>query len=175
LGEKEAGIGPLAAGEVTFIHFRAVVTEDGSHSLQERHMLFDLTTVLVFILAAAVFIVFNLLLGKLLRPRKPDAEKLSTYECGIEPIGSAYVQFNIRFYVIALVFIIFDVEIALLYPWVTVFNDPDATGQLIALIKVAIFVGNLFVGFVYVWVKGDLDWVMASKTVVRGQEQRKAG
>jgi NADH-quinone oxidoreductase subunit A len=67
------------------------------------------------------------------------------------------------------------VEIALLYPWVTVFNDPDAMGQLVALIKVAIFVGNLFVGFVYVWVKGDLDWVMASKTVVRGQEQRKAG
>src|SRR5215510_11918930 len=99
-------------------------------------------------------------LGMLLRPAKPSPSKLTTYECGEPPSGPAWINFNIRFYLIALVFVIFDVELAFVYPVVTVFRDWIARGQgAFALAEIVVFVGILAVGLVYVWVKGDLEWL----------------
>ena len=92
----------------------------------------------------------------ILSPRKnKGGDKLLSYECGEIPEGSAWVQFNIRFYVIALIFLIFDVEIVFLFPWAVVYQELG----LLAFIEAFIFVVILVVGFAYVWIKGDLDWV----------------
>jgi len=91
----------------------------------------------------------------MLRPSRPNPAKNSTYECGEEAVGSAWVKFNIRFYVVALIFIIFDVEVVFLYPWATVFKSLGV----FALVEVLVFAGILILGLVYAWVKGDLDWV----------------
>ncbi len=99
-------------------------------------------------------------LGALLRPSNPHPGKLATYECGEPPSGPAWINFNIRFYLIALVFVIFDVELAFIYPVAAVFRDWVAKGRgLFALVELAIFVGILAVGLVYVWAKGDLQWL----------------
>ncbi len=95
--------------------------------------------------------------GRILRPNRPTPEKLTTYECGEEAIGSAWIQFNVRFYIIALIFLIFDVEIAILFPWATIFKKPGM--GLLVLGEILIFTLVLVVGFVYVWVKGDLEWL----------------
>ncbi|MHC4606532.1 MAG: NADH-quinone oxidoreductase subunit A, partial [Planctomycetota bacterium] len=84
-------------------------------------------------------------------------EKLAVYECGEETIGTAWVQFNVRFYVIALIFLIFDVEIALLFPWTTIFKTPGLGPLVFA--EMLVFVGILVVAFAYVWVKRDLEWL----------------
>jgi NADH-quinone oxidoreductase subunit A len=118
-------------------------------------MLADYGNVLIFLLLGAGFVGFNLLLGSLLRPRKPSPEKLSTYECGEEPVGGSWIQFNIRFYVIALDFIIFDVEVALLYPWAVVARDFGWYG----FSAVLIFIFVLLLGLAYAWRKGALEWV----------------
>ncbi|MBM4261921.1 MAG: NADH-quinone oxidoreductase subunit A [Deltaproteobacteria bacterium] len=123
-------------------------------------MLFDFANVLVFTALGLGFVGVNLLIGKLLRPANPQTRKLSTYECGEPSTGSAWVNFNIRFYLVALIFIIFEVEIAFIVPVAVVFKDAIAAGEgVTALIKVLIFVGVLFLGLVYSWVKGDLDWI----------------
>jgi NADH-quinone oxidoreductase subunit A len=99
-------------------------------------------------------------LGMLLRPSNPSPGKLTTYECGEPPSGSAWINFNIRFYLIALVFVIFDVELAFVYPIAAVFKRWIAEGRGgIALFELFAFVGILFLGLVYVWVKGDLEWL----------------
>jgi NADH-quinone oxidoreductase subunit A len=99
-------------------------------------------------------------LGVLLRPANPHPGKLTTYECGEPPSGPAWINFNIRFYLIALVFVIFDVELAFVYPVTAVFRDWVARGQgAVALAEVGAFLGILFLGLVYVWVKGDLQWI----------------
>ena len=109
-----------------------------------------------------------LILQHLLSPRKnKGGDKLLSYECGEVPEGSAWVQFNIRFYVIALIFLIFDVEIVFLFPWAVVYHELG----LLAFIEAFLFVLILVVGFIYVWVKGDLDWV---KMNVRHGEGRYA-
>jgi len=118
-------------------------------------MYFDFASTLVYVVVACLFILGSLLIGSLIRPRRPTEEKLSTYECGEETIGTAWVQFNVRFYIIALIFLIFDVEIALLFPWATIFK---AAG-LLAFAEMLVFVGILVVGFAYVWVKRDLEWL----------------
>ncbi len=83
-----------------------------------------------------------------------------SYECGEVPEGSAWVKFNVRFYVIALIFIIFDVEVIFLFPWAVIFQDLISSGfGMLAFIEMFLFVLILVVGFAYVWVKGDLDWV----------------
>ncbi|OHB76103.1 MAG: NADH-quinone oxidoreductase subunit A [Planctomycetes bacterium RBG_16_59_8] len=112
---------------------------------------------LVYILIALAFILVTLTFGRLIRPSKPSAEKLSTYECGMEPEGPAWIQFNIRFYIIALIFLIFDVEIVLLFPWVMLFPNDDFGWLPFA--EMMLFIGILVVGYAYVWVKGDLGWV----------------
>jgi len=121
-------------------------------------MYFEFANVLVFLLVACGFILGSMVLGRVIRRQRPDPEKLSTYECGEETIGTAWVQFNVRFYIVALVFLIFDVEIAVLFPWTTVFAEAKAMGPL-AFIEMSLFLVILLVGFAYVWVKGDLEWL----------------
>jgi NADH-quinone oxidoreductase subunit A len=118
-------------------------------------MYFDFANVLVYIVISIGFIFGSLTIGRILRPHRPTPEKLSTYECGEEAIGSAWIQFNVRFYIIALIFLIFDVEIAVLFPWAVVFKKLG----LLAFAEILLFVGILVVGFAYVWVKGDLEWL----------------
>ena len=123
-------------------------------------MLFDFANVLVFTVLALGFVGVNLLIGRLLRPSNPQVRKLSTYECGEPAMGSAWVNFNIRFYIVALIFIIFEVEIAFIFPVASVFRRWLEGGQgVFAFFEILIFVGILFLGLVYAWVKGDLEWV----------------
>jgi NADH-quinone oxidoreductase subunit A len=117
-------------------------------------MFFDFVTAFVFLIVGAAFVGLNLAISRLLQPRHPTAVKLSTYECGELPVGQSWIQFNNRFYVIALVFLIFDVEIAFLFPWAVVFKDLG----LFAFIEAVIFIAILLVGLAYVWRKGDLEW-----------------
>jgi NADH-quinone oxidoreductase subunit A len=115
----------------------------------------DFGTVFLFVIIGTVLLTVALLLAKLLSPAKPSKNKLSTYECGEEAEGSAWVKFNIRYYIIALIFIIFDVEVLFLFPWAVVYKN---LGWL-AFIEMAIFLLVLIVGLAYVWKKGDLNWV----------------
>jgi NADH-quinone oxidoreductase subunit A len=93
--------------------------------------------------------------NKLLRPSRPNEFKLSAYECGEDPVGNSWLKFNNRFYVVALIFILFDVEMVFLYPGALVYKEMGMT----AFLEMVTFLGILLVGFAYVWVKGDLDWV----------------
>ena len=123
-------------------------------------MQFHFATVLVFFAWAIAFVGGMLLLGSLVRPNNPEPIKLSTYECGEPPTGSAWINFNIRFYLVALIFVIFDVEVAFIYPVAVVFRDWVLKGNgLFALAEILVFVSILFVGLVYVWVKRDLEWL----------------
>ena len=113
--------------------------------------------VLAFLVVAVGFLVVNLLVWKVIRPSRFSEETLTTYECGENPVGSAWVQFNIRFYVFALIFIIFDVEAVFLLPWAVVFRELG----LLAYLEGLVFIAILVVALVYVWRKGDLEWVRA--------------
>ena len=116
----------------------------------------DFGTVLVAAILGIIMVAVPLIVQSLVAPSKKSKEKLETYECGEESEGSAWLQFNIRFYVIALIFLIFDVEVVFLFPWAVVFKDLG----LLAMVEMAIFLVILIVGLAYVWVKGDLNWVM---------------
>ena len=136
-------------------------------------MYFEFANVLVFLVVACGFILGSMVLGRVIRRHRPDPEKLSTYECGEETIGTAWVQFNVRFYIVALIFLIFDVEIAVLFPWTTVFAEAKVMGPL-AFIEMSVFLVILLVGFAYVWVKGDLEWLKSLGEVrqePRGEER----
>jgi NADH-quinone oxidoreductase subunit A len=130
---------------------------------------FDYLNVLVFASVGLVFVFANLLVASLIRPARTTQEGLETYECGEEAIGDAWVQFDIRYYTVALVYVVFAVEIAFLFPWALVLREALAgTGAaagkgigLFALVEGVLFVAILFLGLVYVWVKGDLDWVLS--------------
>lgn len=116
----------------------------------------------VLILAgfATIMFVGALLVGKLLRPSNPTELKLEPYECGEEPVGTAWSNFNVRFYVVALIFIIFDVEGALMFPVAAVFKKFIEMGNGgVVLVILLLFVSVLVEGVVYCWKKGDLDWV----------------
>ncbi len=126
-------------------------------------MLTDYATVLAFLVVAWGFVLASLVAGKLLRPRPrapSQAPKMTTYESGEEPVSPAWFNFNPRFYLTALVFLVFDVEIALIYPVVVVFRRLARDGHgLRAFVEVFSFVGILLFGLVYAWKSGDLDWV----------------
>ena len=117
-------------------------------------MLSQFGIILLFFIVAAMFVVGGMFGARLLRPSRPNDEKLSTYECGEEPIGDSWVKFNVRFYVIALIFLIFDVEVVFLFPWALVYQKLG----MFAFIEMMIFLAILVAGYIYVWVKGDLDW-----------------
>ncbi len=123
-------------------------------------MLFQFSHVIIFLIIAVGFVFVTLVVGKLLRPDNPSPEKKAVYECGEEPVGAGFSQFNMRFYLVAFVFVIFDVEIAVMYPVTVVFRELLESGWgLLAFIEIAIFILILLVGFIYAWSQGGLDWV----------------
>ena len=117
-------------------------------------MLTEFGKVFAFILTAVMFVLIAVFAAKLIRPARPTKEKLTTYECGENPEGSPWVKFNIRFYVVALIFLIFDVEVVMLIPWALVYQDSGMFGFLVG----AIFLILLGLGMAYEWRKGDLEW-----------------
>ncbi len=117
-------------------------------------MLTEFGRVFIFLILGVVFVAGGLVFSWLIRPNRPYPSKLTTYECGEEPIGDTRVRFNIRFYVVALIFLIFDVEVVFLFPWATVFKGLGW----FAFFEMMVFLVILFVGYAYVWRKGDLDW-----------------
>jgi NADH-quinone oxidoreductase subunit A len=123
----------------------------------------------IFVIAGILMAAGALLAGRLLRPSLPNPEKSVAYECGEPAIGTSWVQFDLRFYVVALVFLVFDVEIALFYPWAVVYGSGDRTVKLAALYDMLFFFGVLVVGFLYLWRFGYLDWVRASTGGRTGQ------
>jgi len=110
--------------------------------------------VLMFIVVALVFGALLIAVGKVLAPNRPDSEKLSPYECGFEAFEDARMKFDVRYYLVAILFILFDLEIAFLFPWAVVINDIGFAGFLAMMLFLAI----LTVGFVYEWMKGALEW-----------------
>lgn len=123
-------------------------------------MYFDFANVLIFLLFSVAFVVLALFMSRIIRPNKPSAQKASTYECGELPFGGSWIQFNIRFYVIALVFIIFEVEVVFLFPWAVVLKQIGV----FALVEMLIFLTILLIGLAYVWRKKDLSWVMVPES-----------
>ena len=117
-------------------------------------MLDNYFPVLVFLCVALAIGVLPLMLGFLLAPHKPDSEKLSPYECGFEAFEDARMKFDVRYYLVAILFIIFDLEIAFLFPWAVVLKEIGMFGFLAMMA----FLGILLVGFVYEWRKGALEW-----------------
>ncbi|MCS6820892.1 MAG: NADH-quinone oxidoreductase subunit A [Microscillaceae bacterium] len=121
-------------------------------------------TALLFIIAGIFFMVVALFTSSLLRPARPNVEKLATYECGEDIQGYAWGRFNVRFYLVALIFILFEVELIFLFPWAVVFGQKallkaSPTWGRIALIEMTIFTFLLVLGLAYVWAKGYLSWV----------------
>jgi len=122
-------------------------------------------TLLIFILGAIAFAVVGLTGSKLLRPNKPNFEKLTTYESGEDTVGTAWGQFSIKFYIVALVFLLFEVEIIYLFPWAIIFGDKTLiettnwSWAWFAIAEMFIFIFVLALGLAYVWRKGYLDWV----------------
>ncbi len=111
--------------------------------------------VLIFIFAGIGIVLFTFLLSRVLRPINPYREKNINYECAENPIGTSWIRFNNRFYIFALIFVIFDVEVVFLFPWAVVFGQLG----LYALVEMVIFIGILFFGIFYAWRKGALKWV----------------
>ena len=131
-------------------------------------MYFDYFHVLVFAAVGLVFTFANLILASVIRPKRKSEVGLETYECGEETIGDAWIKFDIRYYTVALVYVIFAVEIAFLFPWALVLkqvvaDEGAAAGTGIGafvLVEGFLFIGILLLGLAYVWAKGDLDWVL---------------
>ncbi len=110
--------------------------------------------VFLFIFVTLVFGVLTLLVSYFVQPRYPEPEKLSTYECGSEPFSDARMPFPVRYYIFAMLFVIFDIEVIFLYPWAVVFTKIGVIG----LIEMLIFIGLFIVAYVYAWRKGALEW-----------------
>ena len=124
-------------------------------------MLFNFANILLFLLIAFGFVFVSLFAGSLFRPHNPTPEKLTIYECGEKPIGPGFTQFNLRFYLVAFVFLIFDVEVAFLYPVAQIFKEMLHNGWgVLAFVEIAVFVLILLVGFVYAWREGGLEWIL---------------
>ena len=117
-------------------------------------MLAEYFPILLFILVGLGIGVAPIVLGKLLAPNRPDPEKLSPYECGFEAFEDARMKFDVRYYLVAILFILFDLEIAFLFPWAATLNEIGFAGFLAMMVFLAI----LTVGFVYEWMKGALEW-----------------
>jgi NADH-quinone oxidoreductase subunit A len=117
-------------------------------------MLENYLPILLFIIIGIGFGVMPMMMGFMLGPRRPDDEKRSPYECGFEPFEDAHMKFDVRYYLVAILFIIFDLEIAFLFPWAVVLDEIGVFG----LVAMFIFLGILVVGFIYEWMKGALEW-----------------
>ncbi|MEO8365325.1 MAG: NADH-quinone oxidoreductase subunit A [Pseudoxanthomonas sp.] len=117
-------------------------------------MLAEYLPTLLFLIVATGIGISLMVIGRIIGPRRPDAQKLSPYECGFEPFEDARMKFDVRYYLIAIQFIVFDLEIIFIMPWTLVFQELGARG----LVTMGLFVGMLFLGFIYVWKKGALEW-----------------
>jgi NADH-quinone oxidoreductase subunit A len=137
-------------------------------------MLTEFGKVFLFFIIGVVFVGLALITARILGPRNPTTEKLLTYECGEDPLGSPWVKFNIRFYVVALIFILFDVELVVLFPWALAFQKLGMFGY----VSGALFIAILFLADFYLWAKGDLEWVRPApiipdlKDIVERKEAR---
>ena len=123
-------------------------------------MLENYFPVLVFVLIGLVFGIAPVITGMVLAPHRPDAEKLSPYECGFEAFEDARVKFDVRYYLISILFILFDLEVAFLVPWATIFKEIVGTESVrwFGFIEMLVFLVILVVGYAYAWIKGALDW-----------------
>jgi len=121
---------------------------------------FDFATVLVFLISAVGFSLTQLLIGSLLRPRFPNPEKTMIYDCGERPIGPAWFNFNPRFYIVALVFVIFEVEVALTIPVALVFKQWVYQGLgWVAFWEIVAFIAILLTGLIWIWARKDVNWI----------------
>jgi NADH-quinone oxidoreductase subunit A len=120
-------------------------------------MLIDYLPIVFLLVAAGAFAGVTLGATHLFGPRKPNPVKLSPYESGVPPIGDARLRFSVKFYLVAMLFIIFDIEVVFLYPWAVVFKELLAQGTFI-FTEMVVFLGVLLMGFLYVWRKGGLEW-----------------
>ncbi len=132
--------------------------------MQDTVQISEFGKILVFLVLGVLFILAGYIVNLLLAKRKPNTIKNATYECGEEPSGNSWIQFNMRFYVIAIIFLLFDVEIVFLYPWATIYANKEIieaipTWGYFSLIEMFIFISILLLGLVYVWRKGDLNWI----------------
>lgn len=120
--------------------------------------------ILIFLIGGVVFVMGGLITSWIIRPSRPNKEKLSTYESGEEPLGEAWGRINIRFYLVALFFLLFEVEIIFLFPWATVFGSKeliestDGLWGWVSLIEMVVFIAILALGLAYAWAKGYLEW-----------------
>ena len=140
--------------------------------MDQTSLYFDYGYVFIFFLFGVLFVILNVsVLSRLLRPFIYEEQKETTYECGEPPVGSSWVRFDMRFYTVALLFLIFDVEVAFLYPWALIFQELKGTGLFIFM-EMAVFVAVLLVGLVYVWARGDLDWIKSTASQSDREEVR---
>lgn len=117
-------------------------------------VLFAYLPIFILILLVAGFALATLFVSHALGPRRPTQAKLAPYECGIDPVGSARERFSVKFYLVAMLFIIFDIEVVFLYPWAVILNSL----KLFGLVEMIVFLGILLIGLLYVWRRGGLEW-----------------
>ena len=131
----------------------------------DQYTISEFGQVLLFLIGGILFLSISFLIARLVRPNRPNEQKLETYESGEQPLGTAWSQFNMRFYIVALIFILFEVEIVFLFPWATVFANKELIEQTkglwgwYSLLEMVIFILILALGLAYAWVNGLLDWV----------------
>lgn len=134
-------------------------------------MRFQLASIFFFFMVGLSVPLLMLTLGWLVRPKVPTVAKLTVYECGEVPVNSAWFNFNPRFYIVALIFLIFDVEVAFTYPVAVVFRRWAARGLgRVAFVELLVFVAILALGLAYVWRHGDLEWIKASQRDTFGSD-----
>jgi NADH-quinone oxidoreductase subunit A len=140
---------------------------------KESPVQFGLANILFFIAVGTAIPLLLLTVGKLLRPAVPEKDKLEIYECGEVPLEKAWFNFNPRFYIVALVFLIFDVEVAFTWPVAAVFKRYVALGQgALAFGELFVFIAILLLGLAYVWKHGDLEWIRRTRATVIAKEPR---
>lgn len=121
--------------------------------------------ILIFLIGGLLFLSASFLVARLVRPNRPNEQKLETYESGEQALGTAWAQFNMRFYIVALMFILFEVEIVFLFPWSTVFANKELIRETngawgwFSLVEMILFIFILALGLAYAWIHGLLDWV----------------
>jgi len=114
--------------------------------------------VMIFFVVAVVFPVLPIVLGRLLRPNVWQKDKMRPYECGIDPTSEAHDRFTVRYYIVAMLFLVFDVETIFLLPWAIIFMGDDFSFTTFALVEMLVFIGILVLGYYYAWRKGALEW-----------------
>lgn len=132
--------------------------------VENSSQLSEFGMILLFIITGIVFVLIGVGFAALLRPNRPNIEKMMVYECGEDAVGKAWVNMNARYYLTALIFVLFEVEVIYLFPIATVYGDAtydaatNGTWTVFSLVEILIFIALLFIGLVYVWSKGYLDW-----------------